>query len=241
MNKKSILLILVSIVQSLSALPYDFVVNSIYYNILSETDKTLTVTNGDLEWGPTDYMGNVIIPSTVDYKGETWKVAAIERTTFQDHQMMNSLVISEGIRTIPPYAFVNCNELHTISLPNSIDSIGDNAFYKCSRLDNINLPEQLKHVGTYLFEMCAIKHMKIPESMTAIPEGMFFYCEELESVEIPNSVKSIGAEAFHYCIKLHSISFPNQLESIGSCAFNESGLEVADIPNSVTFIDEGHI
>ena len=102
---------------------YDITVDGIYYNILSEEEKTLSVTNKD-EW-ITDYVGDVEIPSSVEYNGQSWSVVAIEADTFKDHAMLNSIVLPEGIKTIPDYAFRNCNEMHTVVLPNSIDSIGN--------------------------------------------------------------------------------------------------------------------
>ena len=199
---RKILLFLSVIIQSMAISGYDLFVDGIYYNILSETEKTLTVTNGDLDWGPTDYMGDVVIPATVDYEGETWQVVAFDGAVFHSHMMLNSIVINAEIKIIPNRTFYMCTDLHTIILPNSVDSIGDGNFYKTSSLDSIILPEGLAHVGTYLFEESAIRQITIPETMTTIPEGMFFYCEELESIEIPNSVRSIGAEAFHDCKNL---------------------------------------
>ena len=47
---------------SLASSAYDFYLDGIYYNILSETDKTVEVTSGDVK-----YTGDVTIPSTVVY------------------------------------------------------------------------------------------------------------------------------------------------------------------------------
>ena len=75
---KKFLVIIVGILQGVTASAYDLFADGVYYNILSETEKTLAVTNGDLEWGPTDYMGDVVIPATVEYEGETWQVVALD-------------------------------------------------------------------------------------------------------------------------------------------------------------------
>jgi len=137
--------------------------------------------------------GNLIIPNTVVDNGITYTVTAIE-----------------------PYAFIDCNSLTNVSVPNSVSSIGAGAFQSCGALTNIN----------------------IPNSVTAINDSTFYYCTSLASISIPNSVTSIGANAFTRCESLTSISIPNSVTFINFYAFYRcSGITSLSIPNSVTFID----
>ena len=85
---------------SVMANAYDFEVDGIYYNILSSTDLTAEVTHGDNK-----YTGDVIIPSTVNYKSRDIAVIAIGDS-----------------------AFSGCTELNSITIPNSVTSIGFSAF-----------------------------------------------------------------------------------------------------------------
>lgn len=62
---------------SVMANAYDFEVDGIYYNILSSTDLTAEVTYGDNK-----YTGDVIIPSTVNYKSRDIAVIAIGDSAF---------------------------------------------------------------------------------------------------------------------------------------------------------------
>jgi hypothetical protein len=59
----------------------------------------------------------------------------------------------------------------------------------------------------------------IPNGVTSIGDGAFYYCNGLSSIVIPNSVTSIGEEAFNYCSNLTSIEIPNSVTSIGDDAF----------------------
>lgn len=90
-----------------------------------------------------------------------------------------------GGTTISSHAFYGCNELTSISLPNSITSIGSYAFAYCKKLTN----------------------MIIPEGVTSIENGMFWYCEKLESITIPSGITNIGAFAFAECNALKTINF----------------------------------
>ena len=77
----------------------------------------------------------------------------------------------------------------------------------------------------------------IPDGVTSIGDGAFFYCSSLTSITIPNSVTSIGNYAFCDCSSLTSITIPDGVTSIGNYAFEGcSNLKSIAIPNSVTFI-----
>ena len=92
------LLATVALCTALSAEAYDFEAGGIYYNITSETDKTVEVTSGS-------YAGDIKIPSTVNNGGKTYTVTSIGDD-----------------------AFYWCNILTSITIPDGVTSIGNNAF-----------------------------------------------------------------------------------------------------------------
>ena len=99
--------------------------------------------------------------------------------------------------SIGDYAFNNCINLESITIPNSVTSIGDYAFLNCINLESIT----------------------IPNSVTSIGHDAFYGCDKLASVTLPNSVKSIGAAAFEHCESLASVTIPNSVTSIEKSAF----------------------
>jgi hypothetical protein len=68
------------------------------------------------------------------------------------------------------------------------------------------------------FNESNVKSVKLAESFTEIPAGMFENCWKLTSIEIPSSVTSIGESAFMDC-DLPSIEIPSSVTSIGHNAF----------------------
>lgn len=87
---------------------YDFQVDGICYNIISDTEN-VGVTSGD-----TEYSGSVVIPETVTNNGTVYSV-----TSIGDH------------------AFYYCSDLTSVTIPNSVTSIGDGAFSFCSGLKSV--------------------------------------------------------------------------------------------------------
>lgn len=168
-----------------------------------EVSATATKTDGfffnfikkgkiaELIQNPNKYKGNIIIPATVTHEGEDYSV-----------------------KKIADYAFWDCSNLASVTIPNSVTSIGAGAFAECSSLSTVT----------------------IPNSVTSIGDGAFNACTGLTSITILNSVTTIGNDAFRGCTSLTSITIPNSVTTIGNDAFQNSGLTSITIPNSVTDI-----
>ena len=181
--------------------------------VLAIKDKTYAATYGKLTY-EVQYDGTIkitdcdrsasgalTIPDTIDGKKVTW---------------------------IGYQAFMNCNRLTSITIPNSITGIASEAFRDCSSLTNIT----------------------IPDSVISIGELAFYVCESLTNITIPDSVISIGYNAFYYCRSLTSINVSNNSKnysSIDGVLFNKDKTQIISysagkketsyiIPDSVTSI-----
>lgn len=106
-----------------------------------KTDKTKRLMSDKIYYKIDDYgpsvtvnsytsscSGDIIIPSTVEYKGETYSVTSI------------------GCG-----AFMGCSSLTSISIPSSATSIGNSAFSGCTSLTSISLPESLTSIEYLAF------------------------------------------------------------------------------------------
>ena len=86
------------------------------------------------------------------------------------------------VTSIGEEAFRYCDNLTSVSIPESVTSIGDSAFYGCYSLTGVN----------------------IPDGVTSIGGGAFFDCRSLTNVFIPESVMFIGVVPFGWCFSLSS-------------------------------------
>ena len=162
---------------------------------------------------------------------DTYLVETVDKT-------LSSYKIKEGTRFIGTSAFSGCNNLTSVTIPNSVPTIGQKTFYGCSSLTSITIPNSVTSVGESAFYGCSsLTSITIPNNVTSIGKSAFCKCSSLTSASIPNGVTTIGAAAFEDCTSLTSVTIPNNVTSIGQFAFYGcSSLTSITIPNSVTSI-----
>lgn len=120
--------------------------------------------------------------------------------------IIEELVIPEGVTSINDYAFYRCFDLTSVSIPNSVTTIGDWVFEGCKNLTSISIPSSVTAIGGYAFSNCQnLTSIIIPSSVTTIGD-LAFSSSGITSIIIPKNVKSIGVSIFLLCKDLKSIS-----------------------------------
>ena len=102
---------------------------------------------------------------------------------------IKKVVIENGVTSVGKYAFYNCENLTSVSLPESVTTIngggvtggaaGTNglsfgAFRDCKKLTEINFPSKLQSIGIAAFRGCtSLKKVVLPDSVTSLGAGAF--------------------------------------------------------------------
>ena len=179
-------------------------------------------------------------------------VTSIGNSAFYNCKSLTSITIPDSVTSIGDYAFSDCSGLTSITIPDSVTSIGNCAFYSCSSLKNITVSSNNKNYTSEdgvlinkdkneLIQYPTGKNKTaytIPNGVTSIGDGAFYWCYGLTSITIPNSVTSIGDRAFRSCSGLTNLVLPDSMEEIGSYAFDDcSSLSYVVIPKNIKKID----
>lgn len=205
---KIVILLTFLLSQSILSYSYDFEVEGIYYGY-NPNSQTAYVTSGDKE-----YEGDVTIPSTVTFNGRTMNVTSIASRTFYRNQMLQSIIISEGITSIGDEAFYFCSLLSSITLPNTLSSIGidyyasQGVFYGCQSLKSIVIPDGVKCLERRTFRGCSnLVSVSLGRGIEVINDYVFDGCISLKKVIVPSNVTTIGEAAFSNCTGLDTLVF----------------------------------
>ena len=181
------------------------------------------------------------------------------------------------LTTIGFSAFQECSSLTTLTIPSSVTSIGtDTAFTLCTSLQSINVEPgnavyssdsngvlfNINKAVLYQYPLGnSLTTYAIPNTVSTIGYGAFYFAQNLTNIIIPTSVTSIGNDVFGNspslttinipplitnlgyslfagCSNLASITFDsiNNLLTIGDYVFQDTAITSITLPNSVTSI-----
>lgn len=234
----------------------------------AEYETEVTMTLNDVEYYLDCVQGfavllkgvnrqEVEIPAFIQYRGKEFPVVAIGDEAFAYCDLLETIVIPEGVEAILNGAFQRCDGLVSLKLPETLKIIGNMAFFKSHNLTEMNIPDGVRCIGVFAFDRTQLPEpicrdgvfyylprlhdgaYVIPDGIHTIADGAFDGCFSLTAVTIPETVTSIGARAFHVCSSLETINIPESVVYIGEEAFAGAGLTSVSMPTSVTgLLDE---
>ncbi len=180
----------------------------------------------------------------------------ISTHAFYGCENIKSITIPDSVKEIGDGAFISCASLERIYIGSGVESIGGAPFVfdveglPCGNLKIIEVSRDNKYytsVDGVLFnkEMTELiqypigkkqKEYVIPDSVTKIGNGAFFYCKELIKLTIGKGVSVIERPLLFHCENIETVILPDTLTKLDGGAFKYSGIKHIDIPDSVTYL-----
>lgn len=154
------------------------------------------------------------IPATTEYigKGVLYGCKRLQKTVFEENKK---------IIQIPAEAFMECQELSGVVLPEMITEIGRRAFYKCGNLTEIKIPQSVERIEREAFYQTGLQKLELPQKLKFIGESAFLKCRNLEYVRVPEYVETVEKWALHGCSMLKTVEFSGDPEVLGEWIINK--------------------
>ena len=127
----------------------------------------------------------------------------------------------DSLRTIGAGAFINCDSLRSVLLPEGCEAIEDAAFLMCMKLDSVSLPSTLKAIGTDCF------------ARDSALSYLYFDCDS--AYTLPTEYGNINyCTPFSHTVNLSTIHFGPHVRYLNDALFyNAEGLTCVEIPEGV--------
>lgn len=145
------------------------------------------------------------------------------------------LTIGPGMRQLPPGAFKERTDFHTLRIePGSqLREIPAEAFSWCRSLRRVILPKGLTAIGARAFAYCeSLEEINFPAGLIKIGDNAFAFCTALREVELPPTVTKMGSYVFGDCTSMRSITLPANGAELGELILSGCrGLESVTAPS----------
>lgn len=172
------------------------------------------------------YKNGEISSITIESDADNFTIGA---QAFSDMDSLVSVVLPDGLKTIPSRAFSGCDSLTEVTMGNGVESIEEYAFSECPTLANIYISTTSGGKGSGDSDYNTSYNMTMPSSLKTIGNFAFYRSITASSATTRKilfnaALTTIGQSAFDGCNRIAFIDYADadtavSLTEIGNNAF----------------------
>ena len=172
------------------------------------------------------YKNGEISSITIESDADNFTIGA---QAFSDMDSLVSVVLPDGLKTIPSRAFSGCDSLTEVTMGNGVESIEEYAFSECPTLANIYISTTSGGKGSGDSDYNTSYNMTMPSSLKTIGNFAFYRSITASSANTRKilfnaALTTIGQSAFDGCNRIAFIDYADadtavSLTEIGNNAF----------------------
>lgn len=208
----------------------------------NENHREVTLQAGGT-CGPTLYWKLEEGVLTIYGEGEMYDYSftSNNRSPFYGNYDITRIVIGEDVTSIGAAAFNYIPSAQSVEfLGNKVEEINAYAFGSCENLVSISIPDSVTEIGQSAFAGTGITSIALPDAITVIPESAFESCKNLEQVTLGQYVETIKLSAFGSCESLTTIILPNSVKTLENFVFSQCRkLKSVQLNDGLTAIGAG--
>ncbi len=164
-------------------------------------------------------------------------VCAVDARAFSHRELLEEVVVCEGVRTVGRAAFKGCYALRRANIPKSVREIGEEAFLDSS-IEELHLPAGLESVGHLAFITRGAHHGRMAPSLrevsVAAGSPRFF----VESGLLCERCDGEAVRVVVYAPMTDTVAFPPATRSIASYALNGArGIRELSLSDAITDVE----
>ena len=99
--------------------------------------------------------------------------SAAQTPWFKDRAEIRKIVVQQGVTTIGDYAFYGCENVTSVTLPDTVTQIGKLAFYGCKALRTLTVPDSVLVVEDYAFAKAGLQSIVFRGNAPVLGAGIF--------------------------------------------------------------------
>lgn len=206
------------------------------YEIISEDARTIKVIQ-DEDVTATKPKGEITLPTKITHNGKQYTLVELGAGAFFNNAEITGVTIPDTVAIIGRGAFYGCSGISSVELLEGLEEIQSQAFEGCSSLQRITIPASVTSIGQRAFIDCngmIAYNVRSANPNYSSEEGVLFNKDKTILMRYPSQKNKRQVETE----PLGAYTILEGVQTIDVGAFEGALIEIVNIPNSVTKIEE---